>query len=102
MKRADENLAKRQLAALPPKLTPHSLRRTFASLLYALGESPPVVMQEMGHTDPSLALRIYAQAIRRGEDERTRLGKLVEGETSEAIAVATPIATSAPSQPHRA
>jgi integrase len=63
VKRADENLAKRELAPLPPKLTPHSLRRTFASLLYALGETPPVVMQEMGHTDPALALRIYARAI---------------------------------------
>ena len=27
-----------------PRLTPHSLRRTFASLLYGIGESPPVVM----------------------------------------------------------
>jgi integrase len=71
--RANENLTRRELAPLPPKLTPHSLRRTFASLLYALGESPPVVMQEMGHTDPALALRIYAQAIRRTEAEQAAL-----------------------------
>ncbi|MGO9248529.1 MAG: hypothetical protein ACLP7W_08030, partial [Solirubrobacteraceae bacterium] len=61
------------------KLTPHSLRRTFCSLLYALGETPPVVMQEMGHTDPELALRVYAQAMRRGEDEQQQLRELVEG-----------------------
>ena len=33
-------------------------------MLYALGESPPVVMAEMGHTDPGLALKVYAQAMR--------------------------------------
>jgi integrase len=77
--RANENLAKRGRAPLPVKLTPHSLRRTFASLLYALGETPPVVMAEMGHTDPALALRIYAQAIRRSEAEQAALAALVDG-----------------------
>ena len=36
-------------------------------------------MQEMGHTDPALALAIYAQAIRRDEGENERLKALVEG-----------------------
>ena len=44
-------------APMPEGLTPHSLRRTFASVLHALGEDPGVVMDEMGHTDPSLVLR---------------------------------------------
>lgn len=48
-------------------------------MLYALGESPAVVMAEMGHTDPALALRIYAQAMRRDEGENERLRALVEG-----------------------
>jgi integrase len=77
--RANENLAKRKLAPLPEGLTPHSLRRTFASVLYALGEDPGIVMDEMGHTDPGLALRIYRQAMRRGEDERAQLQALAEG-----------------------
>jgi len=34
------------------------LRRTFCSLLYAVGEVPPVVMREMGHTDPGLGLKV--------------------------------------------
>jgi integrase len=89
VKRANENLAKGELAPLPPKITPHSLRRTFASLLYALGESPPVVMQEMGHTAPGLALRIYAQAMRRGQDERAALAALVGGTPSELVRPAT-------------
>jgi hypothetical protein len=36
-------------------------------------------MDEMGHTDPGLALRVYAQAMRRGEDETSALRALVEG-----------------------
>src|ERR1700740_3256173 len=36
--RANERLEAESLAPLPEHLTPHSLRRTFASLLYALGE----------------------------------------------------------------
>ncbi|MFI5009344.1 MAG: tyrosine-type recombinase/integrase [Solirubrobacterales bacterium] len=79
VERANENLAKRGHAPLPEGLTPHSLRRTFASVLYALGEDPGIVMDEMGHTDPSLALRIYRQSMRRGEDEKDRLHALVEG-----------------------
>jgi integrase len=77
--RANANLAKLGLPPLPEHITPHSLRRTFCSLLYALGESPTVVMDEMGHTDPGLALRVYAQAMRRGEDETAQLRALVEG-----------------------
>jgi len=80
VKRANENLAKADLPPLPAKITPHSLRRTFASLLYALGESPPVVMAEMGHTSPTLALKVDAQAMRRGEDELTKLADLMGGE----------------------
>ena len=48
-------------------------------MLYALGEDPGVVMDEMGHTDPGLALRVYRQAMRRGEDEKAQLRALVEG-----------------------
>jgi integrase len=78
--RANKLLVAKGLSPLPRKLTPHSLRRTFCSILYALGESPPVVMQEMGHTHPALALRVYAHAMRRDEDEKEALRALVEGE----------------------
>jgi integrase len=83
VKRASANLQAADQAPLPEGLTPHSLRRTFASILYALGESPPVVMQEMGHTDPALALRVYAQVMRRDEGERAKLAALVEGAATE-------------------
>ena len=74
VKRANERLAEAHETPLPEGLTPHSLRRTFASLLYAIGEPAPVVMQEMGHTHPALALRIYAAAMRRDEDETSAYG----------------------------
>jgi integrase len=76
VRRADENLTKADLAPLPEGLTPHSLRRTFASLLYAVGESPRTVMKEMGHEDEGLALRLYAQTI---EGEQDKLRGLTEG-----------------------
>lgn len=62
-----------------PHLTPHSCRRTFASIRYALGASPAVVMAELGHTNPSLALSVYAQAMRMSDEEKARLRALVEG-----------------------
>jgi len=77
--RANRRLEAEGLSPLPDRITPHSLRRTFASVLYALGEDPGVVMDEMGHTDPGLALRIYRQSMRRGEDEKAALRALVEG-----------------------
>jgi integrase len=65
---------------LPDGLTPQSLRRTFASLLYALGEAPPYVMAQMGHTTPHLALAVYAREMDRRDGEPERLRALVQGE----------------------
>jgi len=36
-------------------------------------------MAELGHTDPGLALRLYAQAMRRDESQKAQLRALVEG-----------------------
>ncbi len=78
-KRADELLKQREASPLPGGLTPHSLRRTFASLLFALGCSAPEVMEQLGHTDARLTLRIYAKAMRQEAGERERLRALIEG-----------------------
>jgi hypothetical protein len=40
-------------------------------------------MAEMGHTDPALALSIYAHAMRRDEGENERLRYLVNGEAGQ-------------------
>jgi integrase len=68
-----------------PRLTPHGLRRTFASVLYAIGTDPGVVMDEMGHTDPDLALKVYRQSMRREDGENDRLRALVEGAEIEGL-----------------
>lgn len=76
---ASKQLVAKGYAPLPEGLTPHSLRRTFASILYAIGEDPGIVMDEMGHTDPALALRVYRQSMRRDQGEKDRLRALIEG-----------------------
>ena len=68
VERANKGLAEQDASLIPIELSPHSLRRTFASLLYMRGESPVYVMHQMGHSDPKLALRIYAKVM--GEQRR--------------------------------
>lgn len=79
IERANGARAERRSEQLPEKLTPHSMRRTFASLLYALGETPPYVMAQMGHTSPNLALAIYAKCMDRRDGEPERLRALWGG-----------------------
>jgi hypothetical protein len=66
----------------PPRLSPHALRRTFASVMFALGEPIPVVMADGGWADPKVALTVYAHAMRRDDAEDAEdaaLRALVEG-----------------------
>ncbi len=76
---ANAKLAADGFEPLPDGLTPHSLRRTFASLLFAIGETPPYVMAQMGHATPNLTLAIYARQMDRRDGEPARLKALVEG-----------------------
>jgi integrase len=76
---ANEQLAKAGAELIPVSLTPHSLRRTFASLLFAIGETPPYVMAQMGHTTAELTLAVYARQMARRDGEPERLRALVEG-----------------------
>ena len=84
---ANVKLAADGFEPLPDGLTPHSLRRTFASLLYALGETPPYVMAQMGHTTANVTLAIYARQMDRRDGEPERLKALVEGREWIAAAV---------------
>jgi len=65
---------RRELAMIPCELSPHSLRRTFASLLYLHGANPVYVMHRSGHTDPRLALRIYTRVMGRSGAEALARG----------------------------
>jgi hypothetical protein len=48
-------------------------------VVVTLRQAPGAVMDEMGHTDPGLALRVYRQSMRRDGGEKARLQALVEG-----------------------
>jgi len=87
VERANQRLEERGLAPLPEGVTPHSMRRTFISLLLAIGEDVPYVMGQVGHVDPKVTLSIYAQVMFRGEGERERLEALVNG--SEPLSMGT-------------
>ena len=45
VQRANALLTQRGAPPLPARLTPHSLRRTYASLMFAVGHPAPVVME---------------------------------------------------------
>lgn len=76
---ANATLAKCGAPPIPTDLTPHGLRRTFASLLVALGRDPAVFMAQMGHTTANLTLSVYAKAMYSKDGERERLRALVDG-----------------------
>ena len=52
-----------------PKVTIHSLRHTFASLMIANGTPLIVVSKRLGHAKPSTTSNIYAHAIRKAEEK---------------------------------
>jgi integrase len=75
---ANEQMAKEGLEPLP-RLTPHSLRRTFASLLFANNTPLPDATQMMGHRTASLTLEVYARPMNDDDGELARLQALVNG-----------------------
>jgi integrase len=72
---------------LPPiaHLTPHTLRRTFASLLAEVGVSPRRAMYLIGHTDPTLTMRVYQQVLDMGGTAPDQLEELVGCTVDEAF-----------------
>jgi integrase len=67
-------------------VTPHSLCRTFISLLFSLPQPPsvPYVMAQVGHNDPKVTLGIYAQVISSKDDHGAALDELVSDIGTEA------------------
>ncbi len=62
VERADQRLAA-DSDQLPEGLSPHALRRSFASLLVGFGEDIAYTMAQIGHVDPKMTLGVYAQAL---------------------------------------
>ena len=61
------------------RVTNHTCRRAFASLLYEAGASPAYVMAQLGHTSSGLALEVYAKKMERQRDTGARMDALVRG-----------------------
>ena len=66
-----------------PRITNHTLRRTYISLLFAAGAEPPYVMGQVGHDDANTTLNIYAQVLRR--HDRTHVGEAFDRLMTDAV-----------------
>jgi integrase len=55
---------------LLPKVTPHTLRRTYACLCFWAGRELPWVMDQIGHDDSRMTVGVYAQATKRKRVDR--------------------------------
>ena len=83
IREADRERGARGLLPLPSGLTPHSLRRTFISLLLAGGRPLPNVQRQAGHSDAHTTLNIYAQVIDTDFGAKERLEWLCEYSTED-------------------
>jgi integrase len=77
LKRANASRAEQ---GLPPiaHVTNHTLRRTFASLMYEADAQPTDVMAAMGHKSAKLALEVYARKMKRDRETGKRMDTLVD------------------------
>lgn len=70
VERANPTRAEQGLAP-PPPITPHSLRRTWATFAAMIGRDPKWIASQIGHTSPSFTFSVYQQvATRRYIDEQ--------------------------------
>jgi hypothetical protein len=67
-------------------MTPHTLRRTFASILAEIGVPPRRAMYLLGHTDPTLTMRVYQQVLDMGGAAVETLERVLGCTIQEALA----------------
>lgn len=60
-----------------PKVTPHTLRRTFACLCFWAGRELPWVMDQIGHDDSRMTVGVYAQTSQRKRIDRDLAWRLM-------------------------
>jgi integrase len=84
VERANELLAARGQREIA-HCTPHTLRRTFASILAEVNLPPRRAMYLLGHTDPTLTMRVYQQVIDMGEGGVQTLEQAIGCDIAEAF-----------------
>lgn len=62
---ANKRLAREGIDPIAERVTPHSLRRTYASIRAALRDDPLYVSEQMGHADVRFTLNVYSKAVKR-------------------------------------
>jgi integrase len=85
---ANELLGAARLAPIA-HLTPHTLRRTFASILAELGVPPRRAMYLLGHRDPKFTMRVYQQVLNMGGGAQEQLESALGCTCDEAFVVLT-------------
>jgi hypothetical protein len=65
IRHANRRLAELGIEPISERVTPHSLRRTYASMGFALGDDPVYVAEQLGHAEATFSMEIYAKAVRR-------------------------------------
>lgn len=65
IRRANERLETDGIEPISLRVSPHSLRRTYASLRAALGDDPVYIASQLGHEDPAFTFRVYQRAAKR-------------------------------------
>jgi integrase len=64
---ANKRLAELGIEPISERVSPHSLRRTYASMRAALHDDPTYIADQLGHEDPTFAISVYAKAVKRRE-----------------------------------
>jgi integrase len=62
---ANRRLAEFGIEPISERVTPHSLRRAYASLRAAAGDHPVYIAEQLGHEDPGVSFRVYQRAVKR-------------------------------------
>ncbi len=67
VRRANAALEEAGIEPISERVSPHSLRRTYASLRSAVRDHPAYIAEQLGHEDPTFTIRVYAKAAKRRE-----------------------------------
>lgn len=67
IRRANDALETAGIEPISARVSPHSLRRTYASLRAAARDDPAYIAEQLGHEDPTFTIRVYAKAVKRRE-----------------------------------
>lgn len=67
IKAANKRLEELGIEPISDRVSPHSLRRSYASIRAAAGDHPVYIAEQLGHEDPGFTFRVYQRAVKRRE-----------------------------------